>query len=194
MKKFVTVILSVLLVFIFCSCGNSENNNTVLPENTDYDLKSVFDTGSLPDTKYKLGTDPETIKTDCHYGEAEDEEHDHENELSITERDDYVRMSYIYASYYYKAAAAQKGISSVVSFDDMFGLSVGSSSMQDVKDAFKDYTFEQEQLTNKDTYYLPRSIESTVALSITQNGKKISFVFSEDALVAINLTDTANWK
>lgn len=62
MKKFVTVILSVLLVFIFCSCGNSENNNTVLPENTDYDLKSVFVPAAFRIQNTNSGPIPKPLK------------------------------------------------------------------------------------------------------------------------------------
>lgn len=190
MKKIICLFLALLLVFSLSACkekGDIENT----PETNVYDLKECMKQGKIPELKYILGTNPETIKKDF---EGVTEQDGEEVELYINENPNSTNIGVGNNYYYYVNGSEEKGISSILSFDTAFGIEVnGFDTKKDIKNKFTTVEFTERQLTSLQAYFIPGEVENCSALTCEIDNRRIDFIFMDETLIAINLVDTENW-
>ncbi len=197
MKKLTALLLCLVFVLSLGGCKSKPEESQNNESGSAYNLSEILKSGKIPDTKYALFTAVDTIKTENHYGEeiVGEQVHDHSdgNGLFVEEGNRSVKMSLDADCYYYEKGEEDKGISSIVAFNDVLGLLIGTSTSNDVRIAFNDVTFEERELSNMQVYFFPYEVTGAKALTFTEGDRKIDFVFMEDMLIAINLYDTSVW-
>ncbi len=197
MKRLTALVLCLVFLFSLCSCKVNKEQPESAPSEAGYNLSQILKEGKIPGTNYALFTLPETIKTENHYGEHVDGEqlHDHEdgNGLFVEEGNRSVKLSLNADCYYYEKGKEDKGISSIVVFNDVLDLLIGTSTSNDVKINFEGIVFEERELTNMQVYFIPYEVEGAKALTFSEGNRKIDFIFMSDILIAINLYDTSVW-
>lgn len=197
MKRLTVLALCFVFLFSLCGCNEGKKQSENTPSGAQYNLSQILKEGKIPGTKYALFTLPDTIKTENHYGEHIEGEqlHDHEdgNGLFVEEGNRSVKLSLDADCYYYEKGKEDKGISSIVVFNDALDLFIGTSTLNDVKMNFEGIIFEERELTNMQVYFIPYEVEGAKALTFSEGDRKIDFVFMSDILIAINLYDTSVW-
>lgn len=190
MKKIICLCLAVLLIFSLAACKGKEVVDDANDANV-YDLNECMKQGKIPEIKYSLGTNPETIKKDF---EGVTEQNGEEVELYINENPNSTNISVANNYYYYVNGSEDKGISSILSFDTAFGVEVnGFDTKEDIKNKFTTVEFTERQLTSLQAYFIPGEVEDCSALTCKTENRRIDFIFMGETLIAINLVDTENW-
>ncbi len=193
MKRFLCLILSLLMVFSLSACKKKNDETPSTPTNNAYDLIECMKGGKIPELKYTLGVDPETIKNDYKFYE-ENENASEENEIYVNENPNSTNIVVGDYYYYYVNGQESKGISSIVCFSTAFGTEVNSfDTKQDIKKKFENVEFEERELTSLQAYFIPGEVENCSALTCKTENRRIDFIFMEETLIAINLVDTENW-
>ena len=191
MKRTVALILALLLLFSLSACKKENNKTPDEPTPNVYDLNECMKEGKIPELKYSLGTNPETIKKDF---EGVTEQDGEEIELYINENPNSTNIVVGDYYYYYVNGSEDKGISSIISFSTAFGVEVnGFDTKQDIKNRFSGIEFEERKLTSLQAYFIPGEVENCTALTCKTDNRRIDFIFMDEALIAINLIDTENW-
>lgn len=185
MKKFLCILLSLLLLFSFTSCGDKEKQS-----GSEIDLEYYVKLGQIPESEYQIGSDPEVIKEKLKEY-AENPEHDHAV-YDVIEGENNVLIDGGLYNYYYKKANKSNGISYLISYDTAFGFEIGDVIIE-VKDAFDGIEFKEEPLTEENSFFLPASSEGLVLTTEISN-HTVSFVFVDNALCATALYITDEWK
>lgn len=190
MKRIICLVLALLLVFSLSACKGKEVTNDD-PNTNVYDLNECMKQGKIPELKYTLGTNPETIKKDF---EGVTEQNGEEIELYINENPNSINIVVGDYYYYYVRGAEDKGVSSIVSFTTAFGVEVhGFDTKDDIKKRFTTVEFTERALTSLDAYFIPGEVDNCTALTCETDNRRIDFIFMEETLIAVNMVDTENW-
>ncbi len=199
MKKLVSLLLLLVFVLTLCSCGGDKQKDKHIVE-----IEAAK--GELDGIGFALGTDMETIIE--HYEdiveqlEDSDKEHSdsmHDHTLAeefITEDDlgKYCSVMTVTDLYYYidekdddkeKAAVA-------VTFNDVHEFAIGIAMPDDVKAALS-ATPEERKAQESDMFFLPSFEENCLLLRYTYDNYQLDFLFVDDFLSAVALTDTDLW-
>ena len=199
MKKIVSFLLLSALLFTLCSCGG---NDTKEKHAAEIDAAK----GELDGIGFALGTDMKKIIE--HYEDIveqlEDSEKEHSDSMHdhtlaeefITENDlgKYCSVMTVTDLYYYideknddkeKAAVA-------VTFNDVHEFAIGIAMPDDVK-AVMSATPEERQAEENDMFFLPSFEENCLLLRYTYDNYQLDFLFVDDFLSAVALTDTNLW-
>lgn len=185
MKKIVCVLLSLLIMISFTSCGKKQQNS-----GDSVDLEYYVKLGQIPESEYDIGANPEEIKEKLESA-AENSEHGHEV-YDVIEGEENVLIDGGLYNYYYKKANANKGVSYLISYDTAFGFEIGSVIIE-VRDAFEGIEFKEESFNDKNSFFLLGATEGTV-LTTEISDYTVSFLFVDNALCATALYITNEWK
>lgn len=185
MKKILCILLSLLLLLSFVSCGDKEKQS-----GSEIDLEYYVKLGQIPESEYQIGSDPEEIKAKLKEI-ADNPEHDHAV-YDVIEGEKNVLIDGGLYNYYYKKVNESNGISYLISYDTAFGFEIGDVIVE-VRDAFEGIEFKEEPLTEENTFFLPGASDGSV-LTTEISDYTVSFVFVDNALCATALYITDEWK
>ncbi len=189
MKKFLCSVLCIVLCFCFAACGKKadKGGNTV-------DLQYYAKLGQMPEAKYSLGENPDTIIADFNkvleQEEAEHQDdpnhsHGHEEQeffFEVVEGEKNILLDNGNICYYYNKTNKDKGISYIVNYDTAFGFPIGTIVLE-LKKALPDIEFTEEELTEENAFFASYVLNGTV-LKAELEGSTIIFVFQENELFA----------
>lgn len=182
MKKLFCIILSLLFVFCFCSCGDTTTEKASEPNA----IETAAESGKLGNAKFQLGTSREEIETYVNSYIAENGEDS--DFLDINEYGELTSLMTKKDLYFYKTANADKGMGAIVTFDNVGDFSMGITMIDDVKKSLAgEYT--ESTATEEQQYFLPAAEEDCKLLSYNCGKYRLDFFFISDFLSAITLTD-----
>lgn len=187
MKRILSLILCVALLFCFAGCKEEkpENVNT----GNGVDLEKVVTEGKIPELAVRLGMSADDVKTLHNYNKNAVGE----TGFYIFEEDDATYFQTETAAYYYLNDKKSKGISAIVALTSACGLTLNAfETPNDVKAAFPNIEFTEGEVTKEDKYFLVGGDEFT-KLSFEKGSHRIDFVFYENQLNTVILIDTENW-
>lgn len=183
MKKIISILLSILLIFSFAACGDESNSKGDI-----VDLGYFVKLGQIPECDYKIGDSVETVNEDLKKAAntSEDAVYD------FVEGEENALIDGGLYSYYYKKANAQDGVSYIVSYDTAFGFEIGTLWVE-IENAYEDINFTQEEMNDKNSFFLLGSPEGKV-LKAEISDYTVSFLFVDNALCATAIYKTNDWK
>ncbi len=183
MKRIISILLSLLLLFSFTACGDDSNGKGDIA-----DLSYFVKLGQIPECEYKIGDSVDTVNSDLKKAAETSEDAVYD----FVEGEENALIDGGLYSYYYKKANAQKGISYIVSYDTAFGFEIGTLSVE-IEDAYEDIKFTQEEINDKNSFFLFGNPEGKV-LKAEISDYTVSFLFVENALCATAIYITNDWK
>ncbi|MBR4973044.1 MAG: hypothetical protein IKY45_01105 [Clostridia bacterium] len=183
MKRIFCILLSLLIIFSFSSCGKDSNSKDDIA-----DLSYFVKLGQIPECEYKIGDSAETINADLKKAAETSEDAVYD----FIEGENNALIDGGLYSYYYKKANIQDGISYIVSYDTAFGFEIGTLWVE-IENAYKDIKFKQEEMNDKNSFFLLGSPEGKV-LKTEISDYTVSFLFVDNALCATAIYITNDWK
>lgn len=175
MKKILCVALSLLLIFSLAACGGEEKASTKT-----VDLEKYSKSDGIPECKYTLGTDVETLKDELSdYAESEEgseslyDEYEGEETVCVTNG--------VY-NFYYEKDNEDAGVAYIASFDKAFGFEIGGSILT-VKEALANTKYTEEETNDENTFFMFAPITGSV-IKCEFEKNTIIFVFENSELCA----------
>lgn len=189
MKKFLCLLLVLVIGFMFCACGKAAENEG--GNTSGYNLESLLKQGKIPEVDITLGTSTADVKNAYNY-----------DANATGETGFYVlynnNSTYYLAgdiSYYFETEKEANGISSIVCTGTAFGLQPNTfETMNNVRALFPDINFIERDVDSSQVYFLPYEVENCKALTHTVDNHRIDFFFMDDQFFAVNIVDINNWK
>lgn len=178
MKKLLVILLSVIMLFSFTACGKEEKqeDKKVEPIN----LEQYANTGSIPECKYTLGSDIETLKEELS-AFAESEEGS-ESLYDVTEGEETVLITNGIYNFYYDKSYKDKNIDCIVSFETAYGFEIGESIIT-VREKLSTTKFKEEETNEDNTFFMFVPISGSV-IKCEFEENTVMFVFEDNALCA----------
>lgn len=198
MKKFISILLVIGLMFTFCACSKDGDN-----KQNKVDLEYYAKLGQMPEAKYTLGEDPDTVidglnklkeKAEAEHEEDPTHNHGHDEQeffFEIVQGEKNVLLDNGNICYYFNKANEDKGISYIVNYDTAFGFPLGTVILE-VKNALGDIKLTEEPLTEENAFFTSFVLDGTVLKAEFPNAT-IIFVFQENELFATAIYNS-NWK
>lgn len=186
MKKIFCLMLSLLMFVSFAACGKDKR-----VVNAEVDLEYYAKLGEIPECDYKLGEDPEKIKSDLSSREESAADNDEEYAYYVTEGEKSIRIDNGDFSYFYERGKEKKGISYIVAFDRAYDFEVGNSIL-DVKESLAGFSYTEEPANESNTFFL-MGLDNGTIMRYTFDDTVIIFVFQDNELFATAIYNTDNW-
>ena len=206
MKKALSLLLCLMLVFTVGCTGGAEDNSSDQTASLSKIEKSVKE-GKFDTVKYGIGDNAEEVKSyyqklasDYAYAhssevEGEDAEHNHNHEIDEdfasyeeVQRDGYTLVKTAKARFYCKAGK----VVAVSTDSDVFGFTPAITSKYEVEEAIiadgKTFTAKAE-----DFVFSPFASEGTIILRYEIDNYQLDFYFYENSLLSTVIIDTEKW-
>lgn len=187
MKRILSLVLSLLLVFGLVGCKDEENT-----EENSIDIEYYANLGQIPESEYILGDTGDTIKAALEEKQKESEENDGHYFFTVQEGENNVLITDGTYEYYYKKAAPEKGIVYMVSYTDAYGFKLGDVVLE-VEKALKDYGVKEESVTAENAFFYMGNYENSTLLRATFEKNTVMFIFEDNALCATVIYSNENW-
>ncbi len=197
MKRIICLCLTFCFILSLTACGNNDKT-----DKDTIDLAYYAKLGQMPEAKYTLGENPDTV-IDGLDGIKSEQEAEHEEDPLDTHGHDQEEFYFEYVEgpnnilldngkicYYYSKANKDKGISYIVNYDTAFGLPLGTVILK-VKEALKGVKFTEEPLTEENAFFASYVLDGTVLKAEFENST-ILFVFQENEFFASAIYND-NW-
>ncbi len=190
MKKFLSVVLCLSLLFSFAACGN--DNDVTLQEN-----KGAIDEfaaiGEVPELEIKLGSTPDAAVS--FYNTAATENDNPDLVLGEMVGETAVMLSNGIDSFYYEKQNAQYGISVIaLTGGEAYGLQIADTTTKSDVETLLAAKYTVTPATPEQLYFLPGAVDGGEVLSCSFDNIRLDFFFFEDILSAVTLTNTTYWK
>ena len=184
MKKIISVALIFILAISFTACGNKDTSS----DGNSVDVEYYAELGSMPESKYSLGQDIDTLKTELEelYNTVE------EAVYNVVEGETTVQLDSGTFQFYYVKDKENDGISYIVNFDEAYGFKTGTVSVE-IKDALKEFKYVEEDLNDDNSFFVLGATEGNV-IKYEFSKNTVSFVFVNDALYATAIYKTDDWE
>lgn len=202
MKKVVCMLLSLAILFSFAGCKKGDNPSSV--NSGKNSAEEYAKKGQIPEQKFSLGADIQTVKQyysdivaqfEKEENEEENPGHNHENleayYLDVAEGEKTVRMDIGNTFFFYEKAKADKGISVISTKETAFGFVPGSTIKQEIEMAFESKG-ETLDATEDDMYFVIQT-DTSVILRYTFENIKLDFYFTDNILMTTVIMNTQNW-
>ena len=207
MKKILAFVLTLILVISFAACAKDEgvDESSKMPTSSAeiINIAEYASKGEIKGCEYALGTSPDVIKSDYHYGDDEfwgmtDTVSSRYNidavPLDVREYEDgRVRFTTSDAKFYYHSSQADKGISYIAQFHDAYGLKVGIADTDSVKNAITDVPVFDGFAASEDLFFFFDNPENVYSLKYKFVDYELSFYFVDGKLSATCLKNTVLW-
>lgn len=187
MKKIFCLMLSFVMIVSFAACGKDKEKK----KTAEVDIEYYAKLGEIPECDYKLGVDPETIKSALSSEEESAVSTGEEYAYNVTEGEKSVRIDNGAFSYFYEKDKVAAGISYIVAFDKAYGFETGTSIL-DVKDSLAGFSYTEEPADQNNTFFLMGTDNADV-IKYTFDCTVIMFVFQDNELFATAIYNTNNW-
>ena len=172
MKKFLCLILAIVLCFCFTACKHERKDEPTL------DIEYFAELGQIPECDYSLGDDPAKIEADFRKFIEEDEHY----YLNIEESDNNVLIDNGTYKFYYKKDETDKGIAYLVTFDTAYGFEIGTISLE-IKEALGETEYTEEKITDNNAFFILGAENGSVIKYKSENNTVLC-VFDNNALCA----------
>ena len=176
MKNIFCVLLSVVMLMSFTAC----NKEDTVSKEPAVDLEYYAKIEKIPECKYNLGFDAETLKKELSdYAESEEGSESLYDEIEGEETVCVTNGSY---NFYYEKDNEQDGIAYIVSYEKAFGFEIGESIVT-VKDRLAGTKYTEEEINDDNAFFMFASEEGSVIKSEFEH-ISIMFVFVNNELSA----------
>ncbi len=187
MKKLLSVFLCLITAFTFAACGGKEKNKDVAKVDLEYYAKL----GQIPECKYKLGDNADTVESELSAEYEKAGEAGEDAVYEVTEGEKTVRIDNGDFLYYYVKDNKNAGISYIVSLDTAYGFASGTPLLE-VTNSLKGFDYTEETADENNTFFLLGSQSPTV-LKYSFDKNSVLFVFDENSLCAVAVYSAENW-
>ena len=192
MKKLLSLLLVLVLVFTFAGCGERINNKDGV------DIEYYLSVGEIQGAQFRLGTKTEDIENaklqhiESATGEG-NHEHDHENAITLVEG--VVSRHYVYGAYhyYYNKGKQTQGISFIAAFDTAFGFTVGTTTKTEVINALGKLKYTEGKAGDRDLFFTMFSPTNCEKVVLTKDNKELTFYFGDGVLMFVTICNTDLW-
>ena len=175
MKRAFCIIISLLMLMAFPACNEEDTTSE-----SSVDLEYYANLGQIPECKYLLGTDVETLTQELsEYAESEEGS---ESLYDVTEGEETVCITNGIYNFYYDKDSKEEGINYIVSFEKAYGFNIGEIIVS-VKDAIGSTKYTEEEINDENAFFLFAPVEGSVLKCEFENNT-IMFVFENNALCA----------
>lgn len=194
--KLLSAFLCLCIIFACCGCNNkAEDNNSdissveSLPHSMN--ILAYAEKGEIPEVPYQLGANIDNLKeTFMDHIEAGSEIHG----LEISEGENTVWLDGGSMMFCYEKAKAEQGISVLIAREYAYDFSLGGVyATDDVISAVGSEKYVKAAATNKDAFFLPVIPDNCECITYNAGSYILKFIFIDDYLSAVTLTDSNNW-
>ena len=175
------------MIASLAACGKDKEDK----KTAEVDIEYYAKLGEIPECDYKLGEDPEKIKSDLSSREESAADNDEEYAYYVTEGEKSIRIDNGDFSYFYERGKEKKGISYIVAFDRAYDFEVGNSIL-DVKESLAGFSYTEEPANESNTFFL-MGLDNGTIMRYTFDDTVIIFVFQDNELFATAIYNTDNW-
>lgn len=185
MKRVLSLVLVLLLVFSISACGKKETSSG----RESIDIEYYAGIGSIPECSYSLGQDVDELNADLeeHYNTVEDE-----MVYEVTEGKTTAKIDNGTFQYYYVKDKKEDGVSYIVNFDTAYGFNIGTVSVE-ILDALNEYKYTEEAMNDDNAFFVLGATEGKVVkYEFSENA--VSFIFVNDALYATAVYKISDWE
>ena len=187
MKKIFCLMLSLTMILSFAACGKDKEKE----KTASVDIEYYAELGEIPECNYKLGADPEEIKSALSSEEQSAVSAGEEYVYNVTEGEKSVRIDNGEFSYFYEKGKENEGVSFIAAFDKAYGFETGTSVLDD-KEALTGFSYTEEAADQDNTFFL-MGMENGTVIKYTFGSTVIMFVFQDNELFAAAIYNTDNW-
>lgn len=187
MKKIFCLMLSILMIASFAACGKDKDDK----KTAEVDIEYYAELGEIPECNYKLGADPEEIKSALLSEEQAAVSAGEEYAYNVTEGEKSVRIDNGEFSYFYEKGKENEGVSYIAAFDKAYGFETGTSVL-DVKESLAGFDYTEEPADDSNAFFL-MGVENGTVMRYTFDSTNIIFIFQDNELFAAAIYNTDNW-
>ena len=186
MKKVISFLIVMSLIFCFAGCKKEEEKKSPHPVNIEEYAKK----GEIPEVPYKLGQNIEELKTLLEEANA-DSAHAGENSFYVDDSSDTVFISSGDYSFYYDKYQEEKGVTFLVTSAKAFGFE-RETVIIEVEEVLAKYDYVKEDFNTENSFFI-YDPEGTV-LKAQFGEYTVIFAFVENGLSATAIYKTNDWK
>lgn len=188
MKRILSVLLVMSLIFSFSGCKKEEAEKTVVHS---VNIEEFAKKGEIPECKYNLGMNLEELKQGIEKDFEETPHDEHDPAYFIEERKEGALVNAGLYMYYYDEYNEADGVKYIVSFDTAFGFKTGTVIKQ-VEEVLKQYKYIKEDFNEKNSFFI---LGSQGKVLRTEFGEyTLIFAFVDNGLSATAIYKTNDWK
>ena len=179
MKRILSLILCIALIFTFAACGEKGENKA--KEKIGVDVEYYAKLGKIPEFEYKLGDNGEDAAKAIEKSLEGSTDH-HDGYCNVYEGDKKTTVDVSGASFVYDNKS--KKIEKIICFNTAYEFALDTVLIE-VQKAMSSYGFEQEprDITSEEASLLFATLDSTV-LEYKFEGANVVFAFYDNALFA----------
>ncbi len=189
MKRFLSALLVMSLIFAFSGCKNNEDAEKVVEHSVN--IEEYAKKGEIPECKYKLGMNLDKLKEGIEK-DFEDTLHDEQDiAYFVEEREEGALINAGLYMYYYDEYNEAQGVKYIVSFDEAFGFKTGTVIVQ-VEDVLKQYKYVKEDFNDTNSFFILGAQGKVLRAEFGEY--TVIFAFVDNALSATAIYKTNDWK
>lgn len=195
MKKTISLILAVLMLFMSVGCKSNKNEakDNSSPEQYAHgvNVMAYAKDGEIPEVPFKLGDSIEKVKNEFKSTIPEGSEIE---DLIITEGQETVQMDGGSSMFFYEKKNESKGIGMIVAKESAFQLSLGGVySGEDIIEIMGTDDYERVPTTEADAFFLPGQPELYECVAYNADKYVLKFILVNGYVSAVTLTDPEIW-
>ena len=195
-KKILALILCVACAVSFTACANSEDKEvekvtSVKPLEHSMDILAYAEKGEIPELPFKVGTEVEKVKKEFKSHVESGSEID---DLIISEGEKTVWLDGGNMMFCYEKANESSGVSVIIAREYAYDFSLGGVyDTEDVITAISSEDYTLEKAKQEDAFFLPVIPDSAECLTYLLDKYALKFIFIDEYLSAVTLTDISLW-
>lgn len=200
-KKIISIFTALCIAvcaFSLSSCSNSASTEPTTAKKTAYNTmenvkKSVLQ-GKIDTVEFALGTKADSILQKYSTTSAQNAQNADHDVFSVTPKADYTRIIKGVAQYFYLNSDADKTISVIASTSDAFNFNVGNCTPNDVIYALGEPNVRDIPDARDVLFGFGFGSENSERLTYNIDKYRLDFIFSNNLLLGVMLTDTSLYK
>lgn len=200
-KKIISLFTALCIVigaFAFSSCSKSESTEPTTAKRTAYNTmenvkKSVMQ-GKIDTVEFALGTKANVIFEKYNSKSSDSTQQADHDVFSVTQKADYTRIIKGLAQYFYLNDDKDKTVSVIASTSDAFNFNVGNCTPEDVTFALGEPNVRDIPDAKDVMFGFGFSSNNSERLTYNIDKYRLDFIFSNNALLGVMLTDTTIYK
>ncbi|MBR5817950.1 MAG: hypothetical protein IKY62_04830 [Clostridia bacterium] len=187
MKRILSLILSLALLFTFAACGNKEEEAKKQQEKIGIDVEYYAKLGKIPEFKYKLGDNGETAAKEVEKSLEDSTDH-HDGYCNVYEGDKKTTVDVSGASFEYDNKT--KKIERIICFNTSYEFKLDTLVIE-IQKAMTSYghNADPRAITEDEASLLFTTSDSTM-LEYKFEGVNVAFAFYDNALFATMIYNT----
>lgn len=194
--KLLSVAIAVLFSLTLCGCDKAKDGENETQSNTQeqysVNILAYAQKGQIPEVPFALHTAVDEVKTGFKDTLPEGSEIE---DLLVTEGAETVWLDGGNVIFCYEKAKSENGISVLVAKENAYNFSLGGVfTADDVISAVASKDYVRTAATENDAFFLPVIPENCECITYTAGNYVLRFIFTDDYLSAVTLTDPTLWQ